>query len=112
MIRLTVLYNLAPDRDEDEFLRWRLSEHQETNAGIPGVIRTDFARTVSAWPDSATPKYRFVTTADWPDWESFRAGFYDPDVQAALREDVKMLQDPTFLVSEILVAQDVDSTPA
>src|SRR5579864_3885810 len=92
MIRLTVLYNLPPETDEDEFLAWRLSEHQETNAGIGGVVRTDFARTVDAWPTGADPKYRFMTTLDWPDWESFLEGFYDPQVQAGLEEDVKRLR--------------------
>lgn len=105
MIRLTVLYNLAPDVDEAEFLRWRLTEHQEANLSIPGVIRTDFARIDEAWPPGTTPPYRFMTTADWPDRESFQKGFYDAEVQAGLQENVKLLRDPVFLISEILIDQ-------
>lgn len=108
MIRLTVLYNLPAETDEEEFLRWRLSDHQQTNASIGGVIRTDFARCVDAWPVGTDPRYRFMTTVDWPDWTSFREGFYAPQVQAALEEDAKMLRDPVFLVSEILAANEAD----
>ena|SRR5947209_328904 len=105
MIRLTVLYNLPPEADEDEFLRWRLGEHQASNAGIAGVAHTDFARSVEAWPANASPVYRFITTADWPDWDSFQAGFYAAEVQAKLQEDAKLMRDAVFLVSEILVSE-------
>ena len=50
MIRLTVMYNLPEGTDEDEFLKWRLGEHQEENASMPGVIRTDFARIYEGVP--------------------------------------------------------------
>lgn len=102
MIRLTVLYNLPEGSDEEAFLRWRLSDHQASNAAIPGVIRTDFGRIDEAWPGNAKPPYRFMTTADWPDMESFRKGFYDPQVQAELQENLKKIADPIFLISEIL----------
>ena len=102
MIRLTVLYNLPPGADEVEFLRWRLGEHQDSNASIPGVIRTDFARIDAAWPAGTQPGHRFMTTADWPDRESFEEGFYDPQVQAKLTEDVKRITDSVFYVSEVL----------
>lgn len=108
MIRLTVLYNLPAETDEEEFLRWRLSGHQQANASIKGVIRTDFARSVDAWPEGTDPMYRFMTTVDWPDWASFREGFYAPQVQAALEEDAKMLRDPVFLVGEILAGHQAD----
>lgn len=108
MIRLTVIYNLADDQDEAEFLEWRLTEHQESNASIPGVMRTDFARIDGAWPPGSQPAYRFMTTTDWPDRESFERGFYDPQVQADLREDAKRLKDPLFLISEILISEDVE----
>lgn len=67
MVRLTVLYNLAPGQDEQEFLRWRLGTHQHENATQPGVLRTDFGMAVHAWPADTTPPYRFMTTAEWPD---------------------------------------------
>ncbi len=71
MIRLTVLYNLAADQDEEAFLNWRLGEHQQENASQPGVLYTDFALVQGAWPDGAPVPYRFMTIADWPDMESF-----------------------------------------
>ncbi|MEZ4661282.1 MAG: hypothetical protein R2911_27345 [Caldilineaceae bacterium] len=46
-----------------------------------------------------------MTTADWPDMESFRAAFYAPQMQDGLKESLKMLKDPLFLVSEILVQE-------
>jgi hypothetical protein len=105
MIRLTVFYNLADDQDEEEFLEWRLTEHQEDNASMPGVLRTDFARIDDSWPPGTDPAYRFMTTADWPDRDSFEKAFYDPDEQVALRENVKRLKDPMFLISEILISE-------
>jgi len=105
MIRLTVLYNLLPDVNEEEFLKWRLTEHQSSNLSIGGVLRTDFARIDGAWPRGSRPAYRFMTTVDWPDRESFEKGFYDPDVQADMLKNVKMLSDPVYLISEILVEE-------
>lgn len=102
MIRLTVLYNLPPGSDEDEFLRWRLGEHQDSNSSMPGVLRTDFARIDGSWPDYKSAPYRFKTEVEWPDRESFEKGFYDPAVQAKLKEDVKRITDMTFLISEVL----------
>jgi hypothetical protein len=108
MIRLTVLYNLPPGTDEAEFLVWRLGEHQESNASMPGVVRTDFARIDKGFPDDQPPRYRFMTTADWVDRESFEKSFYDPEMQATLKEDVKRITDSVFLISEIL-AETVNS---
>lgn len=106
MVRLTVLYNLAPDQNEEEFLAWRLGEHQQENASQPGVLRTDFAQVVGAWPDGAPQPWRFMTTAEWPDMESFRAAFYEPGLQAEMFKSLPMLANPVYLVTEIL-AQEV-----
>lgn len=103
MIRLTVLYNLPDDDSEDEFLKWRLSEHQATNANMPGVVRTDFCRISEVWPDGSMPPYRFQTTVDWPDRDSFEKGFYDDSVQEKLSENLKRLGEHAFIVSEVLV---------
>ena len=105
MIRLTVLYNLSTDTNEDEFLKWRLTEHQSSNLAIEGVVRTDFARIEAAWPPDTKPKYRFMTTLDWPDRESFQKGFYAPEVQAGMKQNLEMLTNPIFLISEILVEE-------
>lgn len=102
MIRLTVMYNLPEDTDENAFLEWRLGEHQTNNAAMPGVIRTDFARIDETLPRGTKPPYRFMTIAEWPDRESFEASFYAPEAQAKLEEDVKRIRDAVFLVSEIL----------
>jgi hypothetical protein len=102
MVRLTVMYNLPAGSDEAEFLRWRLGEHQRSNVGMPGVTRTDFAVVASAWPRGGTPRHRFMTIAEWPDRESFERAFYDPAAVAALEENLKRLEDPVFLIGEVL----------
>jgi hypothetical protein len=106
MVRLTVMYNLPAGSDEEAFLRWRLGDHQRSNAGMPGVVRTDFAIVASAWPRGAPARHRFMTIAEWPDRESFERAFYDPEAVAALEENLKRLDDPVFLVSEILTSSE------
>jgi hypothetical protein len=108
MIRLTVLYNLPPEQDEDEFLQWRLGEHQSANMSIEGVIASQFHK-VFGDAGGAEPAYRFMTTVDWPDRESFEKGFYDPRVQAELDENLEKISDPLFLVSECLVSESKES---
>jgi hypothetical protein len=110
-IRLTVLYNLPPGSDEEEFLHWRLGEHQEQNAAAPGVIRTDFGRVDALWPGDDKPPYRFMTIADWPDRASFEAYFYDEAVQAELNQDSERISDSLMLISEILV-ETINEEPA
>ena len=106
MIRLTLLYNLPDDSDEAEFLKWRTGEHQRDNAAMSGVINTDFARIDEQWtlenPHAPAP-YRFMTTVEWADRESFEQSFYasTPEEWAA---NFKIMKDPIFLVSEILVS--------
>ncbi|MDZ4766665.1 MAG: hypothetical protein SGI73_19170 [Chloroflexota bacterium] len=111
MIRLTVLYNLPPGTDEDEFLRWRLGEHQQDNESMDGVVYTDFGRIDSQWTatdSSAPPPYRFMTTAEWHDRAAFEAAFLTPEAQADLRGDLNRIADPVFLISEILVTSKKD----
>ena len=111
MIRLTVLYNLPPGSDEEAFLRWRLGEHQEANASMPGVLRTDFGQvTESPLPGqgrapNALP-FRFMTVAEWETREEFEASFYEEGLQAELRENVEKISDAVFLVTEILTETD------
>lgn len=109
MIRLTVLYNLADHVNEEEFLEWRLGEHQQANMSSPGVLRSDFSRIDALALGQGEPPHRFMTTADWPDMESFRAAFYTPEMQASLQESLRMLKDPLFLISEVLVQESVSS---
>jgi uncharacterized protein (TIGR02118 family) len=103
MIRVTVLYNLPPETDEAEFLRWRLGEHQATNAGMPGVVRTDFGRITGVHPPEGKAPYRFMTTVDFPDEETFRKSFYSEENLAGLEANLSIMADPIFLISEILV---------
>jgi hypothetical protein len=42
MVKLTVMYTLPEGADHEEFLKWRTTEHQKKNMGIPGVIKSDF----------------------------------------------------------------------
>ena len=102
MIRLTVLYNLPENTDESEFLKWRMTEHQENNAAMPGVTNTDFARIIDSWPEGAIGDYRFQTIVEWPDKATFEKSFYDETVQADLKENLERLGDYSFLVSEVL----------
>jgi hypothetical protein len=102
MIRLTVLYNLPDGDSEESFLEWRLTEHQENNKAMPGVVRTDFACITDIWPPGAMPDYRFQTIVEWPDRKSFEEGFYSKGVQDSLGENLKRLGKYAFHVSEIL----------
>jgi hypothetical protein len=104
MVRLTVLYNLPPGSDEAAFLEWRLGDHQRDNAAAPGVLRTDFAVVSSAWPRGGPARHRFMTIAEWPDRASFERAFYAPDAIAALERNLAKLDDPVFMISEVLAS--------
>lgn len=110
MIRLTVLYNLPPDQDEEEFLEWRLGDHQPANMSMEGVTASQYHRVLE--DGGSAPTYRFITTVDWPDQESFERGFYGPEVQADLKENLKKISEPVFLVSECLVEEQRDGRTA
>lgn len=103
MIRLTVLYDLPEGASEKEFLDWRLSEHQQSNEAMPGVTRTDFAQIIENWPAGSMPAFRYHTTAEWPDRESFEASFRSKGSQARLKKNLKKLGNYSFFVSEILI---------
>ena len=103
MIRLTVMYNLPEGSDEDEFLKWRLGEHQQNNASMPGVIRTDFARIYEGYPRELQPKHRFMTIAEFPDKETFEQSFWGRDSMEGLEESLKRITDYVFYISEVLI---------
>ena len=110
MVKLTVMYNLPPGADHEAFLRWRTTEHQQDNLAIPGLIKTDFYIIQEAW-QQPTPPYRYMTEAYFPDMATLRAFFYDPEYQAKLREWLKMIADPVFLISEEVITSVVRETP-
>ncbi len=103
MIRLTVLYNLPDGADEEQFLSWRLSDNQQANESMPGVVRTDFARITNYWPEGSMPAYRFQTTVEWADRETFESSFHDEAVQAKLKENLRRVGDHSFFVSDVLI---------
>jgi hypothetical protein len=99
MVKLTVMYNLPPGADHDEFVRWRTTEHQEDNESMPGVLKTDFYIVREGWPEPEPP-YRYITEAYWPDMETFRSAFFDADYQVELKGWLTRIADPVFLISE------------
>jgi hypothetical protein len=101
------MYNLPEGADEQAFLDWRLNHHQYTNAALPGVLRTDFARVLKAWPDQAVPRFRFATILEWRDREVFEHAFYAPSVRAELRENIKRLGEYEYSICEVLASSDI-----
>ena len=109
MIKLTVLYNLPPGADHDEFIRWRTTEHQEENMAVPGIIKSDFYVIQEAWQRDDLP-YRYMTEAYFPDMETFRASFFDPEYQKELAVALERIADPLFLISEEVLSAEADPT--
>lgn len=105
MYRLTVIYSLKPEVDKQEFLDWRLGEHQASNVRIPDVIHTTFSQLDESWTQDGAAHYEFVTTIDWPDEHSFRQAFYDPDVQADLNTNLEKLQHYLFVSGAELLSE-------
>jgi hypothetical protein len=97
------MYNLRPGADHEAFLRWRTTEHEADNAAIPGLIKTDFYVVKEAW-QQAGPPYRYMTEAYFPDMETFRKSFFDPDYQHKLAGWLQMMAGPLFLISEEAVS--------
>jgi hypothetical protein len=106
MFRLIVMYNLAPETNEAEYVAWRTGEHQRENSGMPGVLRTDFARTDHVFPEGAPVLHKYVTTADFPDMASLRAAFYSDQNLADMKKNWHKLHNPVFMITEILVSDD------
>jgi hypothetical protein len=115
MIKLTVIYTLPEGADHEAFLKWRTTEHQEENMGIPGVIKSDFyaVREIYTPATEGTPKlstghgleqksldYRYMTEAYWPDMKSFKSAFFDSGYQKRLKDSLKRIAHPLFFVSE------------
>jgi hypothetical protein len=81
MIKLTVMYNLPLGADHEAFIHWRTTEHQAENVAMPGLIKTDFYVITDTYGCEAPP-YRYLTEAYFPDMETFRKSFYDPEYPA------------------------------
>ncbi|MCE1254868.1 MAG: EthD family reductase [Anaerolineae bacterium] len=106
MIKMTVMYNLPEGADHEEFLKWRTGEHQADNAAIPGLIKTDFYVIKRAWNQVQAP-YRYMTEAYYPDMETFEKTFFDPDYQLKMKDWLKIMADPVFLISEEVISQGI-----
>ena len=104
MVKLTVLYNLPPDADHEAFIHWRTTEHQKDNMAVPGVIKSDFYVIREAWQQTGLP-YRYMTEVYFPDMETFRASFFDPDYQRELAVSLELIADPIFLISEEVLSE-------
>jgi hypothetical protein len=104
LIKLTVMYNLPPGADHDEFLRWRTTEHQKDNMSRPGVIKSDFYVIKNAWKKDEAP-YRYMTEVYYPDMETFNKSFFDLDYQVELAKSLERISDPVFLISEEVISE-------
>lgn len=102
MIRLTVLYNLADGADPEAYVTWRLTSHADYIRTMPDVERANFGRIIDQWPDHATGHYAFQSTVEWPDRVTFERAFYDEQIQADLKENLKKLGNYKFIVSEVI----------
>jgi len=102
MVKLTVMYNLPDGADHEAFIKWRTGPHHQSNASMPGVLKTDFY--VARATVMGEPKYRYITEAYFADMASLEASFFSPEAQEKLKEDVKRIKDPVFLISEELVS--------
>lgn len=114
MIKLTVMYHLPEGADHDAFLKWRTTEHQKENMGIPGVLKSDFYAVKEIYTHVVEPEeslrsqpltYRYITEAYWPDMESFKDAFFDSGYQEKLMESLKRITNPIFLISEEVLSE-------
>lgn len=104
MIKLTVMYNLPPGADHEEFIRWRTTTHQKENMEMPGLVKNDFYVIEDAWKSEKMP-YKYITEAYFKDKESFEKSFYDPAYQEKLEKWVEDLADPMFIISREILSE-------
>lgn len=104
MIKLTVLYNLPPGADHEEFVRWRTTTHQKENMEMPGLIKSDFYIIENMWKSENQP-YKYLTEAYFKDQDSFEKSFYDPAYQERLEKWVENLANPIFLISREILSE-------
>jgi hypothetical protein len=98
MVKLTVLYNLPDDVDEEKFIQWRKTIHEKENSSMEGVIKTDFY--VAECGLDGPPRYRFVTEVYWDDMETLKRVFFSDKVQNDLANDKWKVTDRLFIISE------------
>ena len=108
MIKLTVMYNLPPGANHEEFIKWRTTTHQKDNMSLSGVIKSDFYLVQRAWQRDQAP-YRYMTEAYFPDMETFEKTFFDTEYQTRLAKSLKKIADPLFLISEEVISEETKS---
>jgi len=106
MIKLTVLYNLPPDADHEEFLKWRTGPHQKQNVQMPGLLKTDFYAIFDS--REGPPPYQYITELYFPDQETFENAFYDEAFQAGLDKSLERVADPVFLISREVLTEELE----
>lgn len=101
MVKLTVLYNLPEGADHEAFLAWRTGPHQARNASVLGVLKTDFYAVCET--PLGPPAYRYITEAYFATMADLEASFFSEDAQEQLKQDLKAIASPLFLISEEVV---------
>ena len=104
MVKLTVMYNLPEGADHEAFVQWRTTTHQRSNAGMPGVLKTDFY--VARETPMGAPRYRYLTEAYFATMADLEAAFFADAAQAKLQRDLERIADPVFLISEEVVSSE------
>lgn len=105
MVKLTVLYNLPPGADHEEFLEWRTGPHQERNVQMAGLLKTDFYAVFGS--RDGPPRYRYVTELYFPDRQTFEDAFDDEEFQENLDRSLERVVDTVFLFSEEVLTTDL-----
>jgi hypothetical protein len=108
MIKLTVMYNLPPGANHEEFIKWRTTTHQKDNMSLVGIIKSDFYVVQRSWQRDQAP-YRYLTEAYFPDMQTFERTFFDPQYQEKLAESLQMITEPLFLISEEVISEEAQS---
>jgi uncharacterized protein (TIGR02118 family) len=104
--KITVIYNLPPGADEEEFVRWRTTVHHAANIKRAGVLTSDFYRIIGTppvgeeRPGSDTAPYRFMTESWYNTLEEFRADWENEAEQARLVAAFTKIADPLVMISE------------
>jgi hypothetical protein len=106
MIKLTVLYNLPPGADHDEFVKWRTGPHQQSNVKMPGLLKTDFYAVFDG--RKGPPRYQYITELYFPDQETFEKAFYNEAFQVSLAKSLERVSDPVFLISREVLSAEVE----
>lgn len=104
MVKLTVMYNLPPGADHEEFIKWRTTTHQKENMSLVGVIKSDFYIIRRAWKLDEKP-YSYLTEAYFPDMKTFEEIFFDPEYQTRLAKSLELIVDPLFIISEEVISE-------